>query len=596
MTTARWKKVRTILNGMRRQESEIERKAYLEQACGDSASLKTEVETLLRHQNSNSGRLDAFSSLTGKRLLHYQLLEKVGEGTMGIVYQARDVRLNRFVAVKVLPPLLAVGSDAVRRFLREAQIASALNHPNIVTIHDVGQDLGVEFIVMEYVPGRSLAEMVPRRGLSVVTALEYAVQIARALAAAHEAGIVHRDLKPSNVRITERGLVKVLDFGLAKPSVPFSAPPFDETRAGTILGTVGYMSPEQVRAQHVDARSDVFSFGVLFYEMLTGEKAFGRGSSIDVMANILHKNPPAPKKSLPEPVLKILWKCLEKDPRARFQTIQELTAELQALSSHPKQNASTRFKEVAWFPRAWRRAPVARTVAVLVILIAACALLMTTGRSQGGRVAESSRGRTEMTRRAPAATREALESQFSRGVAYVTAVDAGTCLQDAASRDCNLERSLSDLKRAVGEFDAVLKARPLHAASFWQRGLAESKLCVLQSSQSQWTQAQTSCTKAITDFGEALKPRPAYPDFSSAVPEEYRVVWNRALTELIRARIPVNDVRKRLDDYSAAMRDFDRILEGGPSFASFLRSRRHDVLRHRARAEAERSALAAANR
>ncbi len=252
---------------------------------------------------------------------------------MSIVYQARDVRLNRFVAIKVLPPLLAASTDAVQRFFREAQIASAVNHPNIVTIHDVGEDRGVAFIVMEYVRGRGLDDVIPQRGLPVISALEYAVQIVQALAAAHEAGIVHRDLKPSNIRITEHGLAKVLDFGLAKPSAAlFSAPSVEKTGAGTILGTVGYMSPEQVRAQHIDVRSDVFSFGALLYELLTGQKAFGRGSSIDVMANILHKSPPAPKKSVPWPVLKILCRCLEKNPRARFQTMHEILDELQPLA------------------------------------------------------------------------------------------------------------------------------------------------------------------------------------------------------------------------------------------------------------------------
>ncbi|MCP5113344.1 MAG: serine/threonine protein kinase, partial [bacterium] len=211
--------------------------------------------------------------MTGQTISHYQILDKLGEGGMGIVYKARDTRLNRTVAIKVLPPSKTANPERKRRFIQEAQAASALNHPNIVTIHEIDQHEGTDFIVMEFVAGQTLGELIPRRGMRLNDVLKNAVQIADALVAAHEAGIVHRDLKPGNVMVTEKGRVKVLDFGLAKlmdttPSSEFDATltvkaPDDgpHTEEGAILGTVSYMSPEQAEGRKVDARSDTFSFG-----------------------------------------------------------------------------------------------------------------------------------------------------------------------------------------------------------------------------------------------------------------------------------------------------------------------------------------------
>ena len=222
-------------------------------------------------------------ALIGKLVSHYRILEALGEGGMGVVYKARDEHLDRFVAIKVLPPAKVADSERKQRFVQEAKSASALNHPNIITIYDIASDNGTDFIAMEYVPGKALNRLIPRRGLPLADALKYAVQIADALAAAHATGIVHRDLKPGNVMISgaegqgRHGLVKVLDFGLAKLVERGDNSDLEMTESirnkkgfateeGTIVGTISYMSPEQAEGKKVDVRSDIFSFGALLYE------------------------------------------------------------------------------------------------------------------------------------------------------------------------------------------------------------------------------------------------------------------------------------------------------------------------------------------
>ena len=232
--------------------------------------------------------------MIGRSLAHYAVVEKLGEGGMGAVYKARDERLDRFVALKVLPADKMSDPERRRRFTQEARSASALNHPNIVTIYDIGHADGVHYIAMEYVAGRTLSELIGRRGLPLRKALSLAAQIAEGLGKAHAAGIVHRDLKPSNIMVTPDGLVKILDFGLAK-LVEAAEPPGDAaatmtmtrtpaTEEGVILGTVAYMSPEQAEGKPVDARSDIFSFGSVLYEMLSGRRPFEGETKASTMA------------------------------------------------------------------------------------------------------------------------------------------------------------------------------------------------------------------------------------------------------------------------------------------------------------------------
>ena len=234
--------------------------------------------------------------LAGQTLLHYRILEKIGEGGMGAVYKAQDTHLDRMVAIKVLPHEKMTDPERKQRFIQEAKAASSLNHPNIIIVHDIASDGGVDFIVMEYVDGKTLDQLIGRKGLRLNEALGYAAQVADGLAKAHAAGIVHRDLKPTNIMVTDEGRVKILDFGLAKlteelepgefgPTATLGRPDRPRTEEGFILGTMAYMSPEQAEGKKVDSRSDVFSFGSVLYEMLTGQKAFHRDSRIATLAD-----------------------------------------------------------------------------------------------------------------------------------------------------------------------------------------------------------------------------------------------------------------------------------------------------------------------
>ena len=280
--------------------------------------------------------------MTGRTVSHYEILERLGGGGMGEIYRARDTRLNRSVAIKVLPNDQSIDNTAKMRFLQEARAASGLSHPNIITVHDILSEDGTDMLVMELVAGRTLSEIVPPNGLPVVQALRCAVQIANALAAAHAAGIVHRDIKPSNIMVTNSGLVKVLDFGLAKPA--FTGAVDDSTKTasisgpltiqGTVVGTVNYMSPEQAEGKKVDGRSDIFSFGIVLYEMVTGRCAFPGESMIATMTAIL-RDPVVPVRELaplvPVQLSGIIDRCLAKNRDERFQTMDEVRMQLEQL-------------------------------------------------------------------------------------------------------------------------------------------------------------------------------------------------------------------------------------------------------------------------
>jgi serine/threonine protein kinase len=279
--------------------------------------------------------------VVGRIISHYEVIEKLGEGGMGVVYKARDTRLNRFVAIKVLPPERIADPERKRRFVQEARSASALNHPHIITIHDIGSENGADFIAMEYLEGKTLGQMIPPKGLAPREALNYAVQIADALAAAHAKGIVHRDVKPGNVMVTQSGVAKVLDFGLAKLT-EWSAGEQISTRTmlegtadGVVVGTVAYMSPEQAEDRPVDARSDIFSFGVMLYQMLTGRQPFHGESPLLTIAAILRDEPVAPASINAEvspEVERVVARCLEKDPARRFQNAADLKIVLEWLT------------------------------------------------------------------------------------------------------------------------------------------------------------------------------------------------------------------------------------------------------------------------
>jgi eukaryotic-like serine/threonine-protein kinase len=283
--------------------------------------------------------------MTGRTISHYSVEDKLGEGGMGVVYKARDIRLDRYVALKVLPADKVADPERKRRFIQEAKAASALNHPNIIIIHDIDQAGGVDFIAMEHVDGKTLDHVIPRNGMRLNELLKYAIQIAGALSRAHAAGIIHRDIKPANIMVTPDGHVKVLDFGLAKltevmegntqaPTAPMKAVDVDGTGEGTILGTVAYMSPEQAEGKKVDARSDTFSFGSVLYEMATGRRAFQDETKISTLAAILNKEP-SPIREIatdaPRDLEKIIGRCLRKDPNRRFQHMADVKVALEEL-------------------------------------------------------------------------------------------------------------------------------------------------------------------------------------------------------------------------------------------------------------------------
>jgi serine/threonine protein kinase len=280
--------------------------------------------------------------MTGRTVSHYEILNRLGGGGMGEIFRARDTRLNRMVAIKVLPKSPS-GDEVPRlRFMQEARAASGLSHPNIVTVHDILADDGADMLVMELVAGQTLAALVPETGLPIPQVLKYAVQIASALGAAHAAGIVHRDIKPSNIMVTGSGLVKVLDFGLAKPTVPAFAGNNAKTASisgpltvqGTVVGTVNYMSPEQAEGKPVDCRSDIFSFGILLYEMITGHSAFPGETLIATMMAILRDDVRPIREfvpAIPAQLNEIIEKCLRKNRDERWQSMDELLAALENL-------------------------------------------------------------------------------------------------------------------------------------------------------------------------------------------------------------------------------------------------------------------------
>ncbi|MBZ5583554.1 MAG: protein kinase [Acidobacteriia bacterium] len=275
--------------------------------------------------------------MIGTRVAHYQILEKLGEGGMGVVYKARDTHLERSVAIKVLLPEKVADENRRARFVQEAKAASALNHPNIVTIHDIAADAGVDFIAMEFVAGKTLDQLIGGTGFSLHDTMKYATQIADALTRAHESGIVHRDLKPANIMVDEHGLIKVLDFGLAKLTETVSKDEDAPTRTcgatteeGTVVGTAAYMSPEQAEGKKVDARSDIFSFGAVLYEMVTGRRAFQGDSRMSTLAAVL-RGEPRPIEDAPQELEKMITRCLRKDPERRFQLMKDLRVELEEL-------------------------------------------------------------------------------------------------------------------------------------------------------------------------------------------------------------------------------------------------------------------------
>jgi eukaryotic-like serine/threonine-protein kinase len=349
MTPERYQQIGLLFNEALEQVPE-QRSAWLHKTCGADDDLRLEVEKLLTSQGESGEFLsrpamqvaaeilaqNQTPTVPGKQIKRYQILSLIGSGGMGQVYLARDTRLGRLIALKLLPSHLTQDTELVRRFKKEAQAIVSLNHPNILTIHDFGETKGVHYIATEYVEGKTLRQHLDEQKISLTELLDVAIQIVSALEAAHHAGIVHRDIKPENIMIRPDGFVKVLDFGLARITKPTmdggSQSNSSITSPGSIIGTSTYMSPEQARGQHVNHRTDLYSLGVMLYEMCAGRPPFTGANSVEILINSLHQEPPPLSNfGVPLQLEQLINHAMRKDRESRIPDAGTMLRELKKL-------------------------------------------------------------------------------------------------------------------------------------------------------------------------------------------------------------------------------------------------------------------------
>lgn len=372
MTPEQWQQVKRVLAEALERAPE-QRSAYLDQACTDPA-LRREVESLITaHANGDTSFMDpaaieATMLPNGRKLAHYEIVARIGAGGMGVVYKARDTKLGRLAALKVLADGSLASATARARMLREARNASALNHPNIATVYEVGEDGGQIYIAMELVEGHPLNDVIQRDGMAPEAVTRYALQIASALSHAHERGIVHRDLKPANVVVTADGYVKVLDFGLAKrlsaSEIELATVSHETlTQIGSIVGTLPYMAPETLRGEEADARADVWALGAVMYEMAAGASPFRGRTPYELSSAILRETPPALPPRVPSNLQAVMQRCLAKEREQRYQRASEVRAALEMIAPH---SAAAEGTASARTRRWWRGAGAGAVVLALL--------------------------------------------------------------------------------------------------------------------------------------------------------------------------------------------------------------------------------------
>src|SRR6266550_2838877 len=367
MNPERWQQASRILETALERNSD-QRAAYLDEVCANDDELRGEVESLLA-ASAQAGSLldspamamaaplfvnDSDKTVLGQCIGRYKIITALGTGGMGEVYLAHDTRLGRKIALKLLPKHFTTDKDRLRRFEQEAHAASTLSHPNICMIHEVGEtDDAQHFIAMEYVDGATLRQHMTEARMKLSEVLDVAVQVASGLAASHEVGVVHRDIKPENIMLRHDGYVKVLDFGLAKlteqqePATQTAAAKNVDISSGLVMGTVKYMSPEQARGRQVDPRSDIFSFGVVLYEMIAGRPPFEGKTSDELISTILKKEP-SPLTEVPEETQRLISRALRKKKEDRYQTIEDLLADLKSLKDQTVTNVGAQHQRGRW--------------------------------------------------------------------------------------------------------------------------------------------------------------------------------------------------------------------------------------------------------
>jgi len=388
MTSERWQQIELLYHAAL-ERAPGERTAFLEGACAGDGELRGEIESLLASHDQAASFIEAPPAdvaagmlaeqqshlLVGRTLGRYRIQSRIGAGGMGEVYRARDVRLDRDVAVKILSEQLARDPEALRRFEREAKAVAALSHPNITAIYDFGTEDGVSYAVMELLEGETLRQRLKHAPINWPKAVDIAAALAEGLAAAHAKGIIHRDLKPENIFLTAQGQIKILDFGIArvKKTIATNANTLTSTEMtlpGRVMGTIGYLSPEQVRGEQADAPSDLFSLGCVLYEMVGGERPFDRQSTAETIAAILVAEPPSLRRragAIPAGLERVVGKALRKDRDRRYQTAAELLIDLKRLTI----NLEDKTRPINLPPRPFRWQTAAAAGALVLVLVTA---------------------------------------------------------------------------------------------------------------------------------------------------------------------------------------------------------------------------------